>query len=65
MGRGLGFFFGGGNIESLILDQIILNYALFFQVEWLRLKNKALGWRCEVGVVEAYLVLKALRPTNE
>lgn len=56
---------GGGDIESLILDQIILNYALFFQVEWLRLKNKALGWRCEVGVVEAYLVLKALGPTNE
>lgn len=48
MGKGVGWVV---DIRSLALDQIILNYILFFQVVGLSLKKKknerGLGWRGE------------------
>lgn len=63
MGRGLGF---GEEISGVRFRSN--NFELCFILPSGMVKTKkqiALGWRCEVGVVDAYLVLKALRPTNE
>lgn len=60
MGKGVGWVV---DIRSLALDQIILNYILFFQVVGLSLKKKmkeAWAGGAKLRAINAYWVFKSL-----